>query len=313
MALRLITDSLRALLEKYGADGFRFDLAELLGFGVLREIETFVKKIKPSAVLIAEPWSFRGHIGGALSATGYASWNDGFREFMRSYALGNGNFEGFKYFISGSRGGYARFPAQTVNYLESHDDMCLLDRLSSSPENPSREDLRRYKLAYALVFLSIGIPMAAEGFDLVRTKGGLNNTYKNGAANMLDYRRGLRFPGEGRWLRALSKFRLSDCARALRLSKAPCDSFFEFFSGGGAEAGVLFNADFSIDAPRIFAAFNPASSEAELPVPKCFCGFRQIADIDTFSECGIESFKLESGNDGILKMPPVSLGIWIDR
>lgn len=313
MALRLITDSLRALLEKYGADGFRFDLAELLGFGVLKEIETFVKKIKPSAVLIAEPWSFRGHIGGALSATGYASWNDGFREFMRSYALGSGNFDGFKYFISGSRGGYASFPAQTVNYLESHDDMCLLDRLSSSPENPSREDLRRYKLAYALVFLSIGIPMAAEGFDLVRTKGGLNNTYKNGAANMLDYRRGLRFPGEGRWLRALSKFRLSDCARALRLSKAPCDSFFEFFSGGGTEAGVLFNADFSIDAPRIFAAFNPASSEAELPVPKCFCGFRQIADIDTFCECGIDSFKLESGNGGILKMPPVSLGIWIDR
>lgn len=130
--------------------------------------------------MIAEPWSFRGHIGEALRSTGYASWNDGFREFMLSYALGRGNFDGFKYFISGSRGGYASFPAQTVNYLESHDDKCLLDRISPSPETPSEEDLRRYKLAYALVFLSIGIPMAAEGFDLARTKGGLNNTYKTG-------------------------------------------------------------------------------------------------------------------------------------
>lgn len=44
MALRLIKDSLRAMVEKYGADGFRFDLAELLGFGALREIESFVKR-----------------------------------------------------------------------------------------------------------------------------------------------------------------------------------------------------------------------------------------------------------------------------
>ena len=309
MALRLIKDSLRAMVEKYGADGFRFDLAELLGFGALREIESFVKKLKPSAVLIAEPWSFRGHIGESLRSTGYASWNDGFREFMLSYALGRGNFEGFKYFISGSRGGYASFPAQTVNYLESHDDKCLLDRISASPENPSGEDLRRYKLAYALVFLSVGIPMAAEGFDLVRTKWGLNNTYKNGAANALDYSRALRYPGECRWLRALAKFRLSDCARALRLSDNPSGGFFRFFSGDNSAAGVLFNADGSLCAPKIFAAFNPSSECAEIPVPGRLCGFRQIADIDGFSPKGLDGLQIIPEGDAIT-LPPVSLGIW---
>lgn len=310
MALRLIKDSLRAMVEKYGADGFRFDLAELLGFGALREIESFVKKIKPSAVLIAEPWSFRGHIGEALRSTGYASWNDGFREFMLSYALGRGNFDGFKYFISGSRGGYASFPAQTVNYLESHDDKCLLDRISPSPETPSEEDLRRYKLAYALVFLSIGIPMAAEGFDLARTKGGLNNTYKNGAANALDYSRALRYPGECRWLRALAKFRLSDCARALRLSDNPSDGFFQFFSGDNSAAGVLFNADGSLCAPKIFAAFNPSSENAEVPIPDCLREFRQIADIDDFSPKSLDGLQILPEGDAIT-LPPVSLGVWI--
>jgi pullulanase/glycogen debranching enzyme len=43
-------------------DGFRFDLAELLGVEVLQEIEAALKRVKPDVILIAEPWSFRGHI-----------------------------------------------------------------------------------------------------------------------------------------------------------------------------------------------------------------------------------------------------------
>ncbi|MGC4074045.1 MAG: hypothetical protein QM760_16340 [Nibricoccus sp.] len=33
-----------------------------------------MKRIKPDVILIAEPWSFKGHIGGALRDTGSASW-----------------------------------------------------------------------------------------------------------------------------------------------------------------------------------------------------------------------------------------------
>lgn len=312
MALRLIIESLAALLVKYGADGFRFDLAELLGMGALREIETCVKRIKPSAILIAEPWSFRGHIGASLKSTGYASWNDGFREFMLSYAKGEGNCDGFKYFMAGSRGGYASFPTQTVNYLESHDDMCLFDRITSAHGNPSRWDLRRYKLAYALVFLAVGIPMAAEGFDLIRTKGGLNNTYKNGAANALDYIRGTYFSGECAWLRSLAIFRLSESARALRLSENKSEGYFEFFtSDGTSAAGVLFNASGESDAKRIFAALNPTGGEVELPAPDCVKTMKQIADIDRFNEAGLTDFVV--GVQATVKLPPVSLAIWCER
>jgi pullulanase len=62
MGRRLIIDSLTHLVETYDVDGFRFDLAELIGVEVLREIEAALKRVKPSIVLIAEPWSFRGHI-----------------------------------------------------------------------------------------------------------------------------------------------------------------------------------------------------------------------------------------------------------
>ena len=60
MTRRMIIDSLTHLIEVYGVDGFRFDLAELIGVEVLREIEAALKRVKPDVVLIAEPWSFRG-------------------------------------------------------------------------------------------------------------------------------------------------------------------------------------------------------------------------------------------------------------
>ena len=74
MARRLIADSLIHLVEAYGVDGFRFDLAELIGRDVLVDLERRLKQVKPDIILIAEPWSFRGHIAGALRDTGYASW-----------------------------------------------------------------------------------------------------------------------------------------------------------------------------------------------------------------------------------------------
>ena len=73
MGRRLIIESLKHLIEVYDVDGFRFDLAELIGIEVLREIEQELKQIKPSIILIAEPWSFRGHIQDELRETGFAS------------------------------------------------------------------------------------------------------------------------------------------------------------------------------------------------------------------------------------------------
>ena len=98
----------RHLIEVYGVDGFRFDLAELLGLEVLREIEAALKRVKPDVVLIAEPWSFRGHIAQDLRPTGFASWNDGYRNFLQDYVRGGGTAEEFEYFLQGSPGSSRR-------------------------------------------------------------------------------------------------------------------------------------------------------------------------------------------------------------
>src|SRR5690606_15958679 len=127
MSRRLVIDSLVHLVTMYGVDGFRFDLAELLGVELLREIEVALKRVRPDIILIAEPWSFRGHIAGALRDTGYTSWNDGYRNFLRDYVRGSGARDAAAYFLRGSPWHFARWPAQTVNYTESHDDRTWID------------------------------------------------------------------------------------------------------------------------------------------------------------------------------------------
>jgi len=314
VGMRLILESLKFYVEHFDVDGFRFDLAELLGVDALKTIERELKKIKPSIILIAEPWSFRGHIANALKETGFASWNDGFREFAKSYALGGGNVDGFRHFLGGSAGGVAAWPAQTVNYIESHDDMCFLDRIAQSHDNPTFEDERRYKLGYAFALLSHGIPMLAEGFDLIRTKHGLNNTYLNGDVNALDYGRALRRTGVGDWLRRLVKFRLGAQAAALRLGHPASGGFFKFFKDGESNAmGALYNADSSLRAKKIFAAFNPSIFEQSIHLEGfCLNSFRQIADIDRFEHSGLADMRLEP-EVSALNMPPLSVAIWIER
>ena len=157
MGRRLIIDSLKRFVEFYGVDGFRFDLADLVGKHTLVEIEKELKSIRPDIILIAEPWSFRGHIGRELKDTGYASWNDGYRESIRAYALGKLGADELFHFLSGSPDDYASWPAQTVNYTESHDDWACIDVITERADFdgscPTVADIRRSHMMFALLMV----------------------------------------------------------------------------------------------------------------------------------------------------------------
>jgi pullulanase/glycogen debranching enzyme len=68
------------------------------------------------------------------------------------------------------------FPAQSVNYVESHDDMCWLDRITENPDRngmrPTSLDRRRTHLSCAILMMSLGIPMLSAGQDFLRSKQG---------------------------------------------------------------------------------------------------------------------------------------------
>ncbi len=318
MGKRLIIDSLIHLVKTYDVDGFRFDLAELIGVDVLKEIETAVKAVKPSVILISEPWSFRGHIVHSLRHTGYSSWNDGYRDFMLDYVCGRGNREGLRYFMEGSPHFFAMFPAQTVNYTESHDDRCWIDRLTENPEfngnHPTIRDCRRTHLMASLLFMSIGIPMLAAGQDFFSSKQGVNNTYQRGDLNALDYERWRQFSAGHDYFRRWVQFRLSHHGRLLRLEHRQSEKYMIFFGEGEQSAeAVLFNADGSLGDDRLFYAVNPHSYQVEINIESMDpSSFSMIADHERWDVHGLTPPHFFWEN-GYLVLPPLSCGLWVSH
>jgi pullulanase/glycogen debranching enzyme len=313
MATRLICDSLVRLIEVYGVDGFRFDLAELIGIDVLRRIEAAVKRVKPDAILIAEPWSFRGHIAAALRPTGFASWNDGYRDFLREYVRGTGSADKLEYFLKGSPWHFAYWPAQTVNYTESHDDRTWLDTITENPafdgSRPTHDDRRRTHLMAAILFASLGIPMLAAGQDFLRSKQGVNNTYQRGDLNALDYHRLARFPGTHRYFADWIAFRRSARGQLLRQWSRPSEGFFRCFSRPGRSAlAAVYNADGSQGATRLLFAVNPHPDDTTLALGE-FADrpWRLVADHECFYAEGGPATAIESD----LFLPGLGCGLWL--
>jgi pullulanase len=316
MTRRLIVDACMHLIETYGVDGFRFDLAELIGVDVLRQVEFELKRVKPDVILIAEPWSFRGHIAGALGETGWASWNDGYRNFVRDYVRGGGSREAFEYFLKGSPWYFAHWPAQTVNYVESHDDRAWIDVITERNDGngfrPTSNDRRRTHLMAAVLFCSIGIPMLSAGQDFLRSKQGINNTYQRGDLNALDYRRIRRYPATHAYFAEWIAFRRSSRGALLRHFSRATEGFFRFtFAPDSIAAAVVYNADRSQGAARLLFAINPTLADVQISLDA------EIAEADWQPVADHEHFWSETRGRAVagpleseLFLPALGCGLW---
>lgn len=318
MGLRLITDSLKWLVQKYDVDGFRFDLAELLGVAVMRDIRRELEPVKENLIFIAEPWSFRGHIAGAMRGSGYASWNDGYRDFFAEWVRGARDTGALSHYLAGSPGNFALTPAGTLNYTESHDDRCWLDRITENPANdgtdPQPADIERTRLMFACLFSSLGVPMISAGQEFLRTKGGANNTYLRGDLSRLTQERLTRFADMRRYVKGWIALRRSEIGRVLRLGETPPAGFFRPYPSDCTDAlALLYNAahETKFGAPLIFAA-NPTGRTVDIP---CDLGeialFRLYADgersgVTPLTETPTGAARIPGG----LRLPPRSAALW---
>jgi glycogen operon protein len=140
--LQMVTDSLRYWVSEMHVDGFRFDLATILG----REAYGFDEgggfldscrqdPILSSAKLIAEPWDVGpgGYQVGAFPP-GWAEWNDRFRDTARAFWKGDAGTTpqmAARLCASGdlfNRRG--RKPWASVNFITAHDGFTLHDVVS---------------------------------------------------------------------------------------------------------------------------------------------------------------------------------------
>ncbi|MDR2664423.1 MAG: hypothetical protein LBB14_02765 [Puniceicoccales bacterium] len=267
MARRLILDSLEHLISTYGVDGFRFDLAELIDGETRRAIEERVRRIRPDAILIAEPWSFRGHCAYDMRESSWSCWNDDFRDSIRRYVLGQSGRDALHYFAAGCTGHLTRIALQSVNYTASHDDFCWIDGITENARRdgtePTERDIRRSRLMFAILFTCLGVPMVAEGQDFLHSKGGQCNTYEDGERNLLRPERLVQFRDLHRQVAGWIRFRISEAGRPLRLPMAPPEGFFRYFPArdSSSATAILYNADGAGEGGRLLFLINPEERE----------------------------------------------------
>ncbi|MBH3338324.1 glycogen debranching protein GlgX [Pseudomonas mendocina] len=150
--LQMVTDSLRYWATEMRVDGFRFDLATILGryadgfderhsFLVACRQDPVLSKVK----LIAEPWDCGpgGYQVGGFPP-GWAEWNDKFRDNVRAFWKGDeGELAALASRLTASGDLYnqrGRRPFASVNFITAHDGFTLRDVVSYDHKHNEAND-----------------------------------------------------------------------------------------------------------------------------------------------------------------------------
>ncbi len=221
--LQWVMDALRFWVAEMHVDGFRFDLAPVLGrdgrgferngafFKAVLQ-DPLLAPLLAAGKLIAEPWDIGpgGYQAGNFPP-GWLEWNDGFRDTVRAFWLGGAVNRGqFARALAGSAQRFhqrGRQPAESLNYVISHDGFTLRDLVShdlrhnldngednrdghgdnlswncgveGETDDPEVLQLRArlQRALLATLLLAQGTPMLAAGDEIGHSQGGNNNPY----------------------------------------------------------------------------------------------------------------------------------------
>jgi glycogen operon protein len=139
--VRLAMDALRTWVRLGGVDGFRFDLATVLGrrddgFDAAAPLITAISQdpILREVRLIAEPWDIGpgGYQVGAFPPQ-WREWNDQFRDTVRRFWRGDGGLSApavTRFAGSSDIFGPHRRPSCSLNFIVAHDGFTLADLVS---------------------------------------------------------------------------------------------------------------------------------------------------------------------------------------
>ncbi|HXZ44867.1 MAG TPA: glycogen debranching protein GlgX [archaeon] len=215
--IRFVMDSLRYWVEKMHVDGFRFDLASVLGReeGMFLKTASFFDAISQDPVLnrvklIAEPWDLGTYQVGNFPVD-WSEWNGRFRDTLRRFVKGDGGqVQELGWRLTGSAdlyGSDGRSAYNSINFITCHDGFTLRDLVSyngkhneanlegnrdgtddnnswncgaeGETDDPAVQGLRKQQVKnFACALLfAAGTPMLLGGDEFFRTQRGNNNAY----------------------------------------------------------------------------------------------------------------------------------------
>ena len=187
----------------------------------MQAIEQAVHAVNPRAILYGEGWTggtsalrenlqasqknIRQVVASEGAAGSVAVFNDVIRDGLKGSvfdAAGTGYINGSASKTNANRvgfgltggadsgvAGWSVEGAMVTNYMSSHDNQTLWDKLAySAPDASEEERLAMNRLGAAAVFFSRGTPFMLAGEEMLRTKGGNGNSYNaSDEVNNLDW------------------------------------------------------------------------------------------------------------------------------
>ncbi|WP_054943223.1 type I pullulanase [Paenibacillus ihuae] len=293
MMSRFIVESVLYWAREYHIDGFRFDLMGLIDIETMQEVRRRLDEIDPSILTIGEGWIMDTELDPSRLASqsnadvlpGIGHFNDGFRDAVKGnifryeepgFIGGKGGLEqAVKTGITGgvvygqATGQFADEPQQCVNFVECHDNHTMWDKIVLSSEGIS--DSRReamHRLASAMVLTSQGIPFVHAGQEFMRTKDGVENSYKSPVEiNRMDWERCAAHTSDVAYMRRLIALRKAHPAFRLRTAEEIRNRLIFERSPAGTVAYTLRDHAGGDSAKHLYVLYNANPDGASLSLP----------------------------------------------
>ena len=213
MMRKFMLESILYWAKEYHIDGFRFDLMGVHDIATMNLISDELHKIRPDIILYGEGWtagesplpdSLRALKKNAYKLHNIAVFSDDIRDGIkgtvfdikdRGFATGKPGMEESVKFgivaacdhpqvdykkVNYSKEPYASAPWNVISYCECHDNNTLWDKIAlSCPDVTEADRKKMHQLALTIVLTSQGIPFLHAGTEFLRSKNGVENSYKS--------------------------------------------------------------------------------------------------------------------------------------
>lgn len=332
MVRKFIVDCIKFWAEEYKIDGFRFDLMGLMDIETMAEIKRALKTINPDALVYGEPWTggtsaldcqlqFKK---GSQKGMQIGVFNDEFRDAIKGdndgYGYGfvnrtNDKEHEVKKGIAGSIAyndsicGFAEEPCETINYVSSHDNLTLFDKIRKTNfEVPLLEQERMNRLALSIILTSQGVAFIHGGSEILRTKQGNHNSYLAGDdINKIEWNSKSKYLETFNYIKGLIELRKSQKVMTMDNSEDIIKNL-HFMDSPQNSIAYLLNSPYENDFKHIFIIHNANRQEISINTP--LPGVWEI--IANGSEVNLQG--IQAGKaiiDLQVKVPPISTYILV--
>jgi len=160
-------------------------------------------------------------------------------------------------------------PGQSVNYVESHDNLTLADKITASVKGVSPAGVAQLsQFAASIAFLSQGVPFIQAGQEFLRSKNGDENSYKSDdATNSIKWSTKAKFASTFKYYQGLIALRSAH--PALRMTTtAQIKANLKFLKFPNDVIGYSINSKSLKDkAATIIVIHNPNAGPKNLVLP----------------------------------------------